>query len=76
VLFARPARVFCGRTRMIGSRVRNGVRFRGGGRAQVPSLPVDDPLTSDNKGRLFALYSQISKSLRCDIGELFVPPSK
>lgn len=24
--------------------------FRGGGRAQGPSLPVDDPLTSDEKG--------------------------
>jgi len=30
--------------------MRNGVRFRGGGRAQVPSLPVDDTLTSDKKG--------------------------
>ena len=30
--------------------MRNGVRFRGGGRAQVPSLPVDGPLTSDEKG--------------------------
>ena len=24
--------------------MRNGVRFHGGGRAQIPSLPVDDPL--------------------------------
>jgi hypothetical protein len=24
--------------------------FRGGGRAQIPSLPMDDPLTSDKRG--------------------------
>jgi hypothetical protein len=34
--------------------MRNGVRFRGGGRAPVPSLPVDDPLTSDKKGIYFS----------------------
>jgi len=28
----------------------NGARFRRGGRTQLPSLPVDDPLTSDQKG--------------------------
>ena len=33
--------------------MRNGIKFRGGDRAQVPSLPVDDPLTSDEKGVYF-----------------------
>ena len=39
-------------------RLRNALRFRGGGRAQVPSLPVDDPLTSDQK-RVYSAYTQV-----------------
>ena len=36
--------------------MRNGAGFRGGGRAQLPSLPVDDPLTSDQKG-VYSAYT-------------------
>lgn len=35
----------------------NGAGFSGGGRAQGPSLPMDDPLTSDEKGVCFS-YTQ------------------
>jgi len=41
--------------------VRNGAGFRGGGRAQLPSLPVDDPLTSDQKG-VYSAYTQRSNT--------------
>jgi len=37
--------------------VRNGARFRDGGGAQVPLLPVDDPLTSDEKRVYFSILS-------------------
>ena len=35
-----------------------GIKFRGGDTAQVPSLPVDDPLTSDEKNVYFAYTPQ------------------
>jgi hypothetical protein len=43
--------------------VRNRAGFRGGGRAQVPSLPVDDPLTSDEEGVYFAYTRCINEAL-------------
>jgi hypothetical protein len=36
--------------------MRNGVRFRGGGRAQVPSLPVDGPFKRHTHGKPFIAF--------------------
>lgn len=45
--------------------------FRGGARAQVPSLPSDDPLTSNEKGVCTA-YTLAEHSLVLVKGKVFV----
>ncbi len=53
-------------------------RFRGGGRAQVSSLSVDDPLTSDEKGVYFSYTQTPINSLLCSSVTAFcvaLPPA-